>query len=167
MHYSADRGSDLLQGLYDLCKGWPTRRLHMPTLVDELQKTLVVPVVGAQLLSALYFSTNLARLEAIEGDSALHGFPQESAEGEHVHLLVVLSLLKEFGSHVARSSRELHRSRSQIGNKPGKAKVTHFDIEVGVDEHVVTLNVAMHDSQIVHVEVNSGAVQGDLHSQLH
>ena len=52
-------------------------------------------------------------------------------------------------------------------DEPCEAKVANFDIEVIVDEDVVTLDVAVHDSQVVHVQVHSGAVERDFDSRRH
>jgi len=53
----------------------------------------------------------------------------------------------------------------------GEAKVANFDCTVVVDEHIVTFNVSVDNAQVVHVQVDSGAVQGNFHSlrqrQLH
>ena len=46
----------------------------------------------------------------------------------------------------------------------GQSEVADFNLTIGVDEDIVTLDVAMDDPQIVHIGVNAGAVQGDLHS---
>ena len=52
-------------------------------------------------------------------------------------------------------------------NKASKAEIADLDVEVCVDEHIVTLDVAMHDSKVVHVEVHTGAIQGNLDSESH
>ena len=48
-----------------------------------------------------------------------------------------------------------------------EAKVANFDIVVGVDEHVVTLDVTMNDAKIVHVKIYAGTVEDNLHAQRH
>ena len=104
----------MLQRLYDLTKGRPTRGLHAPALVNQLQKPLIVSVVDAKGLSALDLGPDLTRLESIEGNAALERLPEQRAKGKHVDLLVVLPLLEQFGRHVARRARKLHRSRPQV-----------------------------------------------------
>ena len=46
----------------------------------------------------------------------------------------------------------------------GEAKITNFHLEVGVDQNIMTFDVAMHDSQIMHIEEDSGAVKGNFHA---
>ena len=76
---------------------------------------MVLPVVSAQRLSGLHLGADLARLVAVVGHLALDKFPEQRAVGEHVDLLVVLALLEQLGRHIARRTRELHRTRSQVG----------------------------------------------------
>ena len=52
-------------------------------------------------------------------------------------------------------------------DEPCKAKVANFDIEVIVDEHIVTFDVTVHNSQVVHVQVHSCAIERDFDSGRH
>ena len=58
-------------------------------------------------------------------------------------------------------------NRSKTYNKASKAEVADLHVEICVYEHIVTLDIAMHDSKVVHVEVHTSAIQGNLHSEPH
>lgn len=85
-------------------------------------------------------------LEAVVGDLALEQFPEERAKGEDIDLLVVLALLEQLGSHVAGRPCELHGTCAQVSDETGEAKIADLDVEVVVDENVVTLDVSVHDA---------------------
>jgi len=50
--------------------------------------------------------------------------------------------------------------------KPCEPEVTHFDLEVSVDENVLAFNVAVYDTQRVHVLIDSGSVKCDFEALL-
>ena len=49
-------------------------------------------------------------------------------------------------------------NRSKTYNKASKAEVADLHVEISVYEYVVTLDIAMHDSKVVHVEVHTSAI---------
>ena len=52
-------------------------------------------------------------------------------------------------------------------NEACEAKITDLHIAVVVNEDIVTFDIAMHDAEIVHVEVDAGAVKSDLDTNRH
>ena len=104
----------MCENLHDLSEVRSCAGLQISTVGDELEEAVVKSVVGSELLSSLNLGSDLAWLKSIEGYLALDCLPQKSAKGKHINFLVVGSLLEQLWCHVARRSRILHRSRSQV-----------------------------------------------------
>ena len=135
-------------------------------------------IVYSELLPAFHLGPDLSRFKSIEWHFALNCLPEKRAECKHINFLVILPLLEQLWCHVARSSRKLHRPSAEVSleqmvnfksltgtyNESGEAEVAHLDVIVIVDEHIVTLDIPMHDAQVVHVEINSCAVKGNPHT---
>ena len=135
-------------------------------------------VVYTELLPAFHLGSDLTRFKSIEWYFALNCLPEQRAEGKYIDFLVILPLLEQLWCHVARSARKLHRPSAEVSleqivnfkspsgtyNESGEAEVAHLDVVVIVDEHIVTLNIPMHDAEVVHVEINSCTVKGNPHT---
>ena len=52
-------------------------------------------------------------------------------------------------------------------NKLRKAKVAHLDVVVCIDQHIVTLDVAMDNAKLVHVKEHSSTVECNFYFELH
>lgn len=91
-----------------------------------------------------------------------------------------MSFLEEFWGHVCWGACILHRTFANISLSKNKiiknvtnftpytyrefseAKIADLDVEVAVNEHIVTLDVPMDDSEVVHVLKHDRSVDGDL-----
>ena len=153
----------------------------MPAIANELQQALVVAIGDTELLTSFDFCPDLTHFESIEGHLSFEDLPEERAICKHIHLLIVLALLEKFGSHIARCASKLHGSSTQISleniselsywfirsknertyNESCEAKVANLNVLVVVNENILTFDIAMNDSQVVHVKVDAGTVKSN------
>lgn len=123
----------------------------MPAIANKLQQALVVAIGDTKLLTSFDFCPDLTHFESIEGHLSFEDLPEERAICKHIYLLIVLALLEKFGGHIARCASKLHGSSTQISNESCEAKVANLNVVVVVNENILTFDIAMNDSQVVHV----------------
>lgn len=143
----------------DLLGCGPFARVFVEDSYDEILHGLrdgsafLVVVVGEAVFSCLYFPEQVTFVLCEERQLANDEDEEDDAASPDIsRLAVVCLLLGEVGAHVLRSAA-LHRQLLVLAAPSCESEVNDLDVVslLLVDEHVVQLEVAMDNVQLVHV----------------
>lgn len=131
--------------VYNLFKRWAFVALNVSAVIYDLTEARIRSIRNAEVFSFDDLAADVGCFEAVVGNLAEETLEEECPERKNVNFFVVLALLEKLGCHVGRRAGILELALAQVGLESCQAKIAHFDVEILVDEDVVTFNVPVHD----------------------